>query len=224
MKRTGFGRTSHRDGHGGTTCAPCSTRSASCSSASPSSLGAGSGDGRAPCRRPRRSASRRPEAGLTIMIPRSRSAMGTVVIMRIPTGIHTVPAAGPRRPLPDPDALTCEWGRDLYSAGIDPGLPAAFRIGVSVLALTMLGGAALAAFLAPGSGPGLAVLSLLVAAGIPWAGWAMRDDNGPNWSFAVLVLVPAAVLGFGQWSALPIGLGSDLAYYMATFPALLLIL
>lgn len=144
--------------------------------------------------------------------------------MKSAISANTRPVSGAL--LPDLDALTCEWDRDLHAVGAETGLPPAFRIGVSVLALAMLAGAALVAIMASDAGAGLDVagLVLVAAAGFPWARWALRDDNGPSWSFAALVLAPLVALGAGRWSAAPIGLGSDPAYYMATFPALLLVL
>lgn len=135
-------------------------------------------------------------------------------------------AAIPSQPPPDAGPLSCEWGPDLRAVGLESGLPPLFRIGLSMLALSMLGSAAPAALLDADSGAGLGpvALVLVIAAGFPWAKWAVRDDNGPSWSFAALALAPVAALGIGRWSTDAVGLGSDLASYMVTFPALLLVL
>jgi signal transduction histidine kinase len=145
--------------------------------------------------------------------------------MRVISGTGTNPSTDVG-PAADLDALTCEWDRDLVSVGLETGLPPLYRIGLSLLALTVLAGAVVAAFLQshPGAGPDPIGLGLVMASGFPWLRWAIRDDNGPSWSFAALVLAPVAALGFGRWSDVPIGLGSDLAYYLATFPALWLVL
>jgi signal transduction histidine kinase len=127
---------------------------------------------------------------------------------------------------PGVDEFGCPWEEDLRSVGLDPRLPAAFRVSVSVLALVMLGGAVLAAFLAPdaGASPGPVGLVLMAAAAVPWARWAWRDDGGPSWFFAGLALAPLSALGIGWWLVDAISLGSDLAYYLMTFPALLLVM
>jgi signal transduction histidine kinase len=145
--------------------------------------------------------------------------------MRSVVGANTKPTPD-ALPLPNVDALSCEWDRDLLSAGLEPGLPTLYRIALSVLALIILGGAVVAALLQskPGANVDPVGLALVVVSGVPWLLWALRDDNGPSWSVAVFVLIPIAVLGFGRWSDVPLSLGSDLAYYMATFPALWLVL
>jgi signal transduction histidine kinase len=135
-----------------------------------------------------------------------------------------VPLAG--GPLSAPDVLTCEWDRDLYSAGMQPGLPATFRIGISLLALTAIAVSVLLFAVAPVVGVRLdpAVFGLSAAAALPWAWWAIRDDNGPSWRVAGLVLGPLVLLGIVLWVDETAVMGSDPAYYLATIPALLLVL
>lgn len=110
--------------------------------------------------------------------------------------------------------------------GLQPGLPAHVRVGLSLLAFCSLAAALLAASLTGKSGtrPEVFGVVLVLVAAVPWLRWAMRDDNGPSWSFAAFVVAPMAALGLGRWQAIPTSLESDPAYYLATFPVPWLVL
>lgn len=121
-----------------------------------------------------------------------------------------------------PHEVGCAWEEDLRPAGISSELPRPFRIGISLLGLATLAGAVLAAYLTAGPGPDPAGAGLAAAAAVPWAMMLLaRRDHGPRWWFAASALIPLALLGFGQWSSVPLGLDDGLA---VTFPVLLLVL
>jgi signal transduction histidine kinase len=128
-------------------------------------------------------------------------------------------------PTRDLDVFECEWEKDLRDVGLEPERSAALRIGVQILALSMLGAAVLVALLAPDSGRNLAPLAfgLVLVAAYPWARWIVRGDDGPTWTFVALSLAPIAVLGIGHWFVDGISLGSDVAYPLLAFPSLLLV-
>ncbi|MDF5754019.1 histidine kinase [Spongiactinospora sp. TRM90649] len=124
--------------------------------------------------------------------------------------------AGTRKPAADLPPPGCEWDKDLLDAGLEGGLPPLFRMGLSALALAILGGAAVAAIPAGGPHPVGAVLALIAA--LPWTAWLVRDDGrGPTWAFALPVLVPLAALGAAHRFAPGLALGGDLAYHLVTF-------
>jgi signal transduction histidine kinase len=123
------------------------------------------------------------------------------------------------------DAFECEWEKDLRDVGLEPERSAALRIGVPILALSMLGAAVLVALLSSDSDRGLAPLAfgLVLVAAYPWVRWIVRGDDGPTWIFVAVSLAPIAALGIGQWFVDAISLGSDAAYPLLAFPSLLLV-
>lgn len=123
----------------------------------------------------------------------------------------------------DPVAFHCQWNEDLAGAGVVPTPSVALNIGVPALALSMLGAALLAAWLAPAPDRGIEPLGivLLLAACGPWIPWLAHGDDGPSWSFLAFALAPVAALGAGHWFVGPLGLGSDVAYPLLAFPGLL---
>lgn len=155
-----------------------------------------------------------------------------MVGMRPSTGTPADAAAGARpRPAPaDLAATACQWQQDLHHAGVHiPQVAVAFRAGIPALVLAMLGGAALAAVLAPGSAPAPGAypaplgFGLLAVAAIPWVYWLIHGDDGPTWRFSLLALAPLAGLGVGHWFGGPLSLGSDLAYVLVALPVLTVI-
>ncbi|MBA3275063.1 MAG: hypothetical protein H0T72_04655 [Chloroflexia bacterium] len=127
------------------------------------------------------------------------------------------------RPL-DVDAFHCGWDQDLVRVGGEPTPSAALNVGVPLLALAMLGVAALTAFLAPEPGRGVEPLgiALLLVAGAPWIRWLLHGDDGPTWPFVACALTPVAALGVGHWFKDTMSLGSEVAYPLLAFPGLLL--
>ena len=145
----------------------------------------------------------------------------------------TAPAASPATPSAVGAAALsryCMWERDLLRAGVTGGRPAGLRFGPPVLALAMLVAAGLVSVLGAGSGDGGPAgagplgLALLAAAGVGWVGWLALPEAHMTATFAAVTLVPPAALGVAESLAPSLALGSDLAYRLATFPVLLVIL
>ncbi|MCG5217768.1 histidine kinase [Streptosporangium soli] len=124
-------------------------------------------------------------------------------------------------PPPGPPAPDCSWEQDLQRAGVTEERPAGLRYGTPFLSLAMLAAAAVTAVLS--GDPGVAGLALLAVAAVPWLVW-LRADNGPTWTFAAATLTPLAVLGIGQEFTGALSLGGEVAYRLATFPVLLVVL
>lgn len=122
-------------------------------------------------------------------------------------------------------AAECALHAELEPVGISADLPYPMRVAVALLGLAVLAGAFAVARLVSGPGPAPAAVALLAVAAVPWVLLFLPGrDPGPTWWFATLALVPPAVLGFGQWSAVPLGLGSDLALVLALIPVLLVVM
>jgi signal transduction histidine kinase len=116
--------------------------------------------------------------------------------------------------------FACTWERDLRQAGVEVRqVSTAVNVGIPAVALATYAAVAVAGALVLG----WVGVGILAVGSLPWVRWLVAGDDGPRWTFAALVLVPLAVLGFCQWFLPGAGLRGEVAYLLLALPVLLLV-